>query len=95
MTSTLAPAPAHRAGGSPSSPTASTAVAVLFAVNGLLIGGNGGALPSLREKLLIDDSQIAVLLFCAGLAGILSMQVGGRLADTVGARSSRCAACPC
>ena len=39
----------------------SVAVAVLFAVNGMLIGGNGGALPSLREKLQIDDGHIAVI----------------------------------
>jgi MFS family permease len=73
---------------------ATVAVALLFAVNGMLIGGNGGALPSLREKLAIGDTQVAVLLFCAGLAGIVSMQVGGRLADAIGARVVALAALP-
>ena len=81
------PRPCHRPAAPLGSPTASRAVALLFAVNGMLIGGNGGALPSLREKLQIDDSHVALMLFCGGLAGILSMQVGGRLADAVGARA--------
>jgi MFS family permease len=77
-----------------SSRRAATAVTTLFAVNGMLIGGNGGALPSLRDKLAITDTQVAVLLFCAGLAGILSMQVGGRLADAIGARTVALGALP-
>ena len=87
MATTTSPAPATGRVAPLGSRTASTAVAGLFAVNGLLIGGNGGALPSLREKLQIDDGHIALMLFCGGLAGILSMQVGGRLADAVGARA--------
>ena len=87
MATTTSPAPATGRAAPLGSRTATTAVAVLFAVNGMLIGGNGGALPSLREKLQIDDTQVALLLFCGGLAGILSMQVGGRLADAVGART--------
>lgn len=59
---------------------------LLFAVNDMLLGAYAGALPSLRHKLDIGDSQIALLLFCAGAAGILSMQVGGRLSDAIGAR---------
>ncbi|SDR91945.1 Fucose permease [Friedmanniella luteola] len=87
MTSTLSPAPPTGRTAPLDSKAASLAVAVLFAVNGMLIGGNAGALPSLRAKLLIDDGHIAAMLFCAGVAGILSMQVGGRLADAVGART--------
>ena len=70
------------------------AVTLMFAVNGLVLGGYGGSLPSLRDKLGIDETQIAVLLFCAGLAGIASMQVGGRLADSLGARTVSLAALP-
>ncbi len=66
--------------------TSATAVTVMFAVNGMLLGGYGGSLPSLREKIGIDATQIAIMLFIGGLAGILSMQVGGRLADAIGAR---------
>ena len=62
------------------------AVAVMFAVNGLIIGGYGAALPSIRERIGIDATRIAIMLFCAGAAGIVSMQVGGRLSDRIGAR---------
>jgi MFS family permease len=67
-------------------PRAVLAVALLFAVNGLIIGGYGGALPSIRERLGLDATGIAILLFSAGVAGIVAMQVGGRLSDSVGAR---------
>jgi MFS family permease len=66
--------------------TAALAVTTLFAVNGLLLGGYGGSLPSLRERLGLDATQIAAMLFVGGLAGIVSMQIGGRLADSIGAR---------
>ncbi len=62
------------------------AVALLFAVNALIIGGYGGALPSIREPLDLTATHIAVLLFTAGLAGIVAKQIGGRLADALGAR---------
>jgi len=58
----------------------------MFAVNGMLLGGFGGSLPSLRERLDLSSSQIAAMLFVGGLAAITSMQIGGRLADAVGAR---------
>ena len=75
-------------------PRAVLAVALLFAVNGLIIGGYGGALPSIRERLGIDATGIAVLLFTAGVAGIVAMQIGGRLTDSVGARSVALAGLP-
>jgi MFS family permease len=75
-------------------PLARTAVTLMFAVNGLLIGGWGGSLPSLRDKLAISDGQIALMLFLAGIAGITSMQVGGRLSDVVGARRIALVALP-
>ena len=62
------------------------AVALLFAANGLIIGGYGGALPSIRVRLDITAADIAILLFTAGLAGIVAMQIGGRLSDSIGAR---------
>jgi MFS family permease len=62
------------------------AVALLFGVNGLIVGGYGGVLPSIRERLDIDATGIAILLFTSGLAGIVAMQVGGRLSDAIGAR---------
>lgn len=74
--------------------TAAVAVTMLFLVNGMLLGGYGGALPSLRDKLGIDANLIAVLLFCAGAAAITSMQIGGRLADAIGARTITLVALP-
>jgi MFS family permease len=70
------------------------AVALLFGVNGLIIGGYGGALPSIRERLDITTTQIALLLFSAGVAAIVAMQIGGRLSDSVGARQVALAALP-
>jgi MFS family permease len=87
--SPVAPAPRTLA-----APLARTAVTLMFTVNGLLLGGWGGSLPSLREKLAISDGAIAGMLFGAGIAGITSMQVGGRLADRVGARRITLVALP-
>jgi MFS family permease len=69
-------------------------VTLLFVVNGLLLGGYGGALPSLRAKLDIGASEIALALFLAGAAAITSMQIGGRLADSLGARKVTLAGLP-
>jgi MFS family permease len=66
----------------------------MFVVNGAVIGGFGGSLPSLRDKLGLDATQIAIMLFCAGAAAIASMQIGGRLADAIGAREITLAAVP-
>jgi MFS family permease len=73
---------------------AAIAVTLMFVVNGAIIGGFGGALPSLRDKLGLDATQISILLFCGGAAAILSMQIGGRLADAIGAREISIAAVP-
>jgi MFS family permease len=75
-------------------PRSVVAVALLFALNGLIIGGYGGALPSIRQRLDIDATQIAVLLFVAGLSGIAAMQVSGRLCDAIGARQVALAGLP-
>lgn len=66
--------------------TAAAAVFLLFWVNGALIGGVGGALPALRDRLDTTASGLSLLLFCLASSAVLSMQVGGRLADRVGAR---------
>jgi MFS family permease len=74
--------------------TAAIAVTLMFVVNGAVLGGYAGSLPSLRAKLGIDATQIAIMLFCAGAAAILAMQIGGRLADAIGAREITLAAVP-
>ncbi|WBQ08020.1 MFS transporter [Kribbella sp. CA-293567] len=66
--------------------TAAAAVFLLFVTNGMLIGGIGGTLPALRERLDIDASGLSLLLFCLAFSAVVSMQVGGRLADRIGAR---------
>jgi MFS family permease len=73
---------------------AAVAMTTLFALNGMMLGGYGAALPSLRDKLGMDATQIAILLFCTGVAAITSMQIGGRLADAVGARQVTLATVP-
>jgi len=77
-----------------STPVAAIAVTLMFVANGAVIGGFGGGLPSLRDKLGLDATQIAIMLFCAGAAAIGSMQIGGRLADSIGAREVSLAALP-
>ena len=73
---------------------AAIAVTLMFVVNGAVIGGFGGSLPSLRDKLGLDATQIAIMLFCGGAAAILAMQIGGRLADAIGAREITLTAVP-
>jgi MFS family permease len=66
--------------------TAAGAVFLLFVTNGLLIGGVGGSLPALRERLDIGAQGLSLLLFCLASSAVVSMQIGGRLADRIGAR---------
>lgn len=61
------------------------AVAGLFAVNGLIIGGIGGTLPAMRLRLGVDAGGLAVLLVSLSVMAVLSMQIGGRLSDSRGA----------
>ena len=67
--------------------SAAVAVTTLFALNGSLIGGMVGTLPAMRDRLGVDASGISVLLFCLAGAAVISMQIGGRLADAIGART--------
>ncbi|MGC4938295.1 MFS transporter [Kribbella sp. DT2] len=66
--------------------TAAGAVFLLFGVNGALIGGVGGTLPAMRDRLGVSASGLSLLLFCLALSAVASMQIGGRLADRIGAR---------
>jgi MFS family permease len=69
------------------------AVAGLFVVNGLLIGGIGGTLPAMRARLGVGTGGLAVMLVSLTVAAVASMQVGGRLSDSRGARSVALPAC--
>jgi MFS family permease len=66
--------------------SAAVAVTTLFALNGALIGGMVGTLPAMRDRLGVEASGISVLLFCLAGSAVISMQIGGRLADSLGAR---------
>jgi MFS family permease len=66
--------------------SAAVAVTTLFALNGAMIGGMVGTLPAMRDRLGVEASGVSVLLFCLAGAAVLSMQIGGRLADSLGAR---------
>jgi MFS family permease len=63
------------------------AVAGLFAVNGALVGGVGATLPAMRVRLGVDPAGLAVLPVSLAAAAVVSMQIGGRLADSRGARN--------
>ncbi|MBA8794587.1 MFS family permease [Friedmanniella endophytica] len=93
MTALLAPAATTR---TPplGSPRSVLAVTLMFAANGVILGSYGGALPSLRDRLDLSAVQIAVMLFSAGAAGLVAMQLGGRLTDRIGARTIALAALP-
>lgn len=62
------------------------AVALAFAVNGLVLGSWAASMPALRHRVGTDTQGIAVLLLTTGIVAVASMQVGGRLADSRGAR---------
>lgn len=80
-------APTGTTGDRLASRPAAVAVAALFAANGMLVGGIGGTLPAMGQRLDIDAGGLSVLLLCLAGAAVLSMQIGGRLADAIGART--------
>ena len=92
MTTTLTAPPHERT--TLNSRRAVVAVTLMFAVNGVLLGSYGAMLPSLRDRLALSATDIAVMLFSAGVAALISMQIGGRLADAVGARTIALTALP-
>lgn len=62
------------------------AVMLAFAVNGVVIGGWAGSMPSLRDQLGLDGRGIGWLLLVTGVAAVVSMQVGGHFSDSRGPR---------
>ncbi|MEO9151800.1 MAG: MFS transporter [Lapillicoccus sp.] len=89
----VSPAPL-RPGVGHASRSAAVAIGSLFATNGLIIGAYAGVLPALRERYGVDAGAVAALLVVVGAMAVASMQVGGRLADRVGARRITLAALP-
>jgi len=73
-------------GTAPGSRGAAVAVGSVFATNGMLVGAYAGVLAALTVRLGIEAATVAVLLLTVGTAAVVSMQVGGRLADRLGAR---------
>lgn len=62
------------------------AVMLAFAVNGVVIGGWAGSMPSLRDRLGLDGQGIGWLLLVTGVAAVASMQLGGHFSDSRGPR---------
>ncbi len=62
------------------------AVALLFAVNGLVVGVFGGSLPGLRANLSLEPGHIVGVLVTTGVFAVLSMNLSGPIADHRGAR---------
>jgi len=58
-----------------------------------LIGGIGATLPAMRLRLGVGAGGLAVLMVCLAAAALVSMQIGGRLADSRGARNVALPAC--
>lgn len=73
---------------------AAVAVGSLFATNGLVVGAYAAVLPALRDRYDVEAGAVAVLLVTSGAVAVVSMQVGGRLADRIGARRVTLAALP-
>ena len=63
-----------------------TATRLAFWINGLILGGYGAALPSIRERLAVEPVTVTALLLSTGFAALVAIQLSGRLSDTVGAR---------
>ncbi len=63
-----------------------TAARLAFWINGLILGGYGAALPSIRERLAVEPVTVTTLLLSTGFAALVAIQISGRLSDTVGAR---------
>ena len=68
------------------SPRAIAAVILLFTYNGLVIGVYAASIPILRERFGLDAFHMAALFVIVGVAAVSTMQVSGRLADSLGAR---------
>jgi MFS family permease len=62
------------------------AVATLFVTNGLVVGVFGGSLPGLRDHLSLTPGHLVGVLVAAGVFAVASMNVGGSVADRLGAR---------
>ena len=63
------------------------AVALLFTINGLVVGVFGGSLPGLRERLSLEPGHIVGVLMTTGVFAVLAMNASGPLADHRGARA--------
>lgn len=75
-------------------PTAVPATILLFGYNGLVIGTWAASLAGIRARLDLSSAQISAVLVVIGVCAITGMQVGGRLADSRGARRVCLAAVP-
>lgn len=75
-------------------PAAARATVLLFVYNGLVIGVWAASIPGLRDRLGLDSTGVSIALVVLGVFAITGMQLGGRLADAVGARRISLSAVP-
>ena len=75
-------------------PAAARATVLLFWYNGLIIGVWAASIPGLRDRLGLDSTRVSIALVVLGVFAISGMQLGGRLADTFGARRISLSAVP-
>ena len=68
------------------SPQSIASVILLFTYNGLVIGTYMASIPILSATFHLSTIQLGLLLLTVGLAAVVTMQVSGRLADSIGAR---------
>ncbi len=75
-------------------PAAARATVLLFWYNGLVIGVWAASIPGLRDRLGLDSTRVSIALVVLGVFAITGMQLGGRLADAIGARRVSLSAVP-
>jgi predicted MFS family arabinose efflux permease len=66
---------------------AAAAIATLFLVNGATFASWSPRLPELQEQLGISDAALGLTLLGAGLGGLASSSISGRLVDRRGSRT--------
>lgn len=67
-------------------PTARIALSMLFFGNGVFIGVWTPMIPVFKERLMLSDSQLGIVILALGLGALVAMPVGGALIARFGTR---------
>jgi MFS family permease len=76
----------------PAAGRARGAVAVIFAINGILFGSWAARIPAVRDRVGAGDGELGLVLACIAIGAVLSMPVAGALAARLGSRRATRAA---